>query len=67
MGAILTVNNELATTPASITEALKDHWEPKFQRPPMDGQLLHDRLDNFNQLSRQAAPSSTARATQWTL
>ena len=44
IGAFLTENDELATTPAAIAEALKRHWEPIFRHKPTHAQILHDWL-----------------------
>ena len=46
IGAILTDNDDLATTPTAIAEALKKHWEPIFRHKPTDSQILHDWLSN---------------------
>ena len=63
IGAILTDDDELATTPTAIAEALKKHWEPIFQHKPVHTQILHDWLSsttNFHDSSfaTQAQQSS---------
>ena len=40
IGAILTNDDELATTPTSIATALKEHWEPIFQRATINADIL---------------------------
>ena len=41
-GAILETDGTLATTPKTIAEALKKHWEPIFKSKQIDEQLLEE-------------------------
>ena len=63
IGAILTDDDQLATTPTAIAEALKKHWEPIFRERPIQSQILHDWLSsttNFHDNSSAAPLQQTS-------
>ena len=64
IGAILTDNDELATTPTAIAEALKQHWEPIFRDKPVQRQILHDWLNSTNNFHYNPTASESQRATR---
>ena len=59
IGAILTDNDELATTPTTIAEALKKHWEPIFRDRPVNSQILHDWLSSTTNFQNNSAITQT--------
>ena len=61
IGAILTDDDDLATTPISIANALKKHWEPIFQQTTVNTQLLHDWIDSTTNFHDKILHSQASR------
>ena len=64
IGAILIDNDELATTPTAIAEALKHHWEPIFRNKPVQSQILHDWLNSTTNFHHNPIASQSQRPTR---
>ena len=62
IGAILTEDDELATTPTAIAEALKKHWEPIFRHRPVNTQMLHDWLSSTTNFHDNSTAVQTQRS-----
>ena len=56
IGAILTSNDDLATTPTAIATALKEHWEPIFQRAAVNADILNEWLDTTTNFHDSTLP-----------